>query len=503
MLDGRLVVEHADGTWSPRRRFTTHGGYPLQCNGSVPYPGQYGRAALQGGTMFYPVNRLVRIAAIFRRLGFVANTWRACTAADHDGSGPSASAGCVDGDVKHRNRMRARVALGTLTTVLSALLLVPSAGASQVASVPLVTCAGTASGSTPPCPAHSITKAEKKIIALDEAPGGKPIVKPYEDAEGFCTIGLGHLIHKGSCSAQDFADWKGATVQSLLNLFNQDIASREAQLNAILVSRLGLKLDPCQYDALFDLYFNGGASWIGPKSRIYSVLKNKDISAVPAIIASDVPPHLSQQDKAVITARRQQEANRFRTRHCPCKFIEIYGTVQWHEQFSYGSGWFGGITRAGTFKIDLISVTQPHPNYWDTAGSTYQISDKTDYGTVGQSCNQTETGSMNASGTLPYGESIGETNGIAASWAWAYSPPWVGFTIVASGIEKLTTTYSGATCSSSSTRDLRITFAPQCPGSFGGRLNEHNNTIPINCSGKDPSAGRTYTLRGTLNVYPS
>jgi GH24 family phage-related lysozyme (muramidase) len=168
------------------------------------------------------------------------------------------------------------------------------------------------------CACKGITAAEEKVIAREEARGGKPVLRPYNDSEGYCTIGLGHLISKRKCTPADIAKWKGVTASKLIELFHQDLAKAERDLNKILISKLHLKLSPCQYNALFDLYFNGGPSWFGPKTRLYKALRARDMSAVPAILASDVPAKANAKTKKGIKARRKRDANQFATRDCPC-----------------------------------------------------------------------------------------------------------------------------------------------------------------------------------------
>jgi GH24 family phage-related lysozyme (muramidase) len=222
------------------------------------------------------------------------------------------------------------------------------------------TCARLAAGSSLPCGgANSITAGEENQIAREEAPGGKPVLKPYNDSEGHCTIGIGHLIHKGKCTARDFQDWKGVTAAQLIALFHKDIAQREDELNVILIARLRLRLNPCQYDALFDLYFNGGPSWFGPRTPLFKALQARDMHAVPAIIASDVPRNASGTTKKVITARRKREAARFATPHCACKHAPVSGTFGGtFDQSPLGLVSWSGSVRFARLGFDLRGSAQ-------------------------------------------------------------------------------------------------------------------------------------------------
>lgn len=394
-----------------------------------------------------------------------------------------------------------------------AALALPAAGVSPVLAAPAGMCALAGAGwPASLCAAHSITAAEEKIIRLDEAKGGKPIPKPYPDGEGNCTIGLGHLIlhngRKGPCTEADFDYWVGqrVTEQALIELFHDDIAAREGWLNPYL-GQFGLSLRPCQYDALFDLLFNGGSSWFAARKPLYKALKAKDISAIPGIIASDVPPGLSKIDKQVITARRQRDADRFRTPHCPCKFVEIFGTITAKEFQPDGqTGGFGGDTLTGIIKVDVVSTALPPggPFEWTSAGSTYQFTDILDQGITLSGCTSTEKGNANGSGTLPYNASaIGYSTAIAAAWIPG-QPPRVQFMIGAYQQETVTVMGTG-TCPGSSTHTRQVGIVPYClkdPLGFAtGVFNRRNSTVVIKCSGD--TNGVTYSIKGTLTVSSS
>ena len=359
----------------------------------------------------------------------------------------------------------------------------------------------------PPCVANGITAAAEKIIARQEAPGGKPELKPYNDADRGptnCTIGIGHLIHAGKCTADDFQHWKGATAESLLRLFHDDIASRERELNQNLIDKLHLMLDPCQYDALFDLYFNGGPSWFKPGTSLYKAFAQGDLKAVPAILAADVPAKLSPDERAVIQSRREQDANRFAASPCPCRFINIYGTVRFYQYIPQGTGqnmhlWAD--TQTGTFVIDVITKVPPAPGInskWSAAGSTFQATDEVK---SGGSCPY--SGHASDNGTLPTGPlSPGYADQIVTSWSDFYTPPRVGFIIDASISETITNP-----CFTPPPQ-LAI-WEPTCPGNdyalgyITGKFNRRNSTITIRCSQKGDTNSDTISISGTLSVYNS
>ncbi len=206
--------------------------------------------------------------------------------------------------------------------------------------------------------ANKISGDEEHDIAYFEGPGGNPILHPYNDQLGYCTIGLGHLIHKSRCTKQDFKDWKGQTAEDLIKLFHQDIAKLEAELNKLLIGKLRLVLDPCQYDGLFDLYFNGGPTWFqhknGKLTQLTKALKAGDMAAAAGILEHDVPAHLKKRDKKELSARRKADAAEFRTRRCPCKIAPVSGTFSGTQTNNAGLyGDLGGVgTWTGTFDFN-------------------------------------------------------------------------------------------------------------------------------------------------------
>lgn len=70
-------------------------------------------------------------------------------------------------------------------------------------------------------------------------------LEPYNDPF-HCTIGIGHLIHKGTCTSADFAQYKGFTEQQAFDLFRSD--SRKA-IDAVAAA-VKVPLTQNQFDAL-------------------------------------------------------------------------------------------------------------------------------------------------------------------------------------------------------------------------------------------------------------
>lgn len=100
-------------------------------------------------------------------------------------------------------------------------------------------------------------------------------LQPYDDSEGFCSIGWGHLIRRQSCdSIRDEADFKeyknGINQISADQIFLEDIKYTEG----IVKSRIQVPLHQHEYDALVSLVFNMGSFRKCPK--LLSKLNTKD-----------------------------------------------------------------------------------------------------------------------------------------------------------------------------------------------------------------------------------
>jgi GH24 family phage-related lysozyme (muramidase) len=306
--------------------------------------------------------------------------------------------------LSRRLRLRAAVSAGGAVAVAVALIAAvsPSAGAVSPAPARASACSRLAADpSGASCVgANSITEGEEHDIAYFEAPGGNPILHPYLDQLGYCTIGLGHLIRKGPCTKQDDKDWKDVTADDLIKLFHQDIAKMEAELNKLLIGDLRLVLNPCQYDGLFDLYFNGGPSWFQQKSgkltQLTKALKAGNMAGAANILEKDVPKNLSAKDEKELSNRRKADAKEFRTRNCPCKIAPVSGSISGTVSFPASGYGFtsGNVTWSGT--VDYSKQVENVPTFaeYDATSGTIGWA-FTPTGTLPSGCRWTVT-----SGTL-------------------------------------------------------------------------------------------------------
>lgn len=80
------------------------------------------------------------------------------------------------------------------------------------------------------------------------------VIKPYNDAIGYATIGVGHLIGKRAVTSEDKAKYANFTQQNALDLLKVDIATYVKSINSLLI----VPVNQGQFDAMVSLAFNIG-----------------------------------------------------------------------------------------------------------------------------------------------------------------------------------------------------------------------------------------------------
>jgi lysozyme len=131
--------------------------------------------------------------------------------------------------------------------------------------------------------------------------------KLYDDPAGHCTIGIGHLVHRGRCNGSEPAEFKrGISRERAYQLLQQDARRMEAAVN-----RLGVPLNQNQFDALVSFTYNLGPAWTVEKTGIRDALKARRYRDVPREMKKWVKA--GSQTLPGLVRRRNAEAKLFST----------------------------------------------------------------------------------------------------------------------------------------------------------------------------------------------
>ena len=129
-------------------------------------------------------------------------------------------------------------------------------------------------------------------------------LKPYNDASGNATVGVGHLIHRGPLDGTEVS----ITEAQALSTFASDLASKAETA----VSRVRVPLNQNQFDALVSFCYNLG--WGTLNSLVSETgLNQGKYEAVPPEILKYNKAHVNGVLVSVpgLTRRRQWEAMMF------------------------------------------------------------------------------------------------------------------------------------------------------------------------------------------------
>ncbi len=160
----------------------------------------------------------------------------------------------------------------------------------------------------------------------------------YNDPAGHCTIGIGHLVHRGRCdgraSEARFAD--GLSDEQVYRLFrDEDVPRYEADVRRLV----RVPLNQCEFDALVSYDYNLGPGNVS-KSACLARLNSGDYEAAAVELATWPPNPSAGQwgpdkwSKAPgLFRRRREEAALFRfcerDEQTTPKEVEMF--LFWHE----------------------------------------------------------------------------------------------------------------------------------------------------------------------------
>jgi GH24 family phage-related lysozyme (muramidase) len=116
----------------------------------------------------------------------------------------------------------------------------------------------------------------KGVRFISQWEGFRP--RLYEDSEGHCTIGYGHLVHLGRCNGSEPARFKAGLTQAQALELLKDDAHAAAQA---VGSDVKVGLEQHQFDALVSFSFNVGAGAFGDSTLLRLLNKGK-YEAVPS-----------------------------------------------------------------------------------------------------------------------------------------------------------------------------------------------------------------------------
>ena len=112
----------------------------------------------------------------------------------------------------------------------------------------------------------------------------KVCYKPYKDAYGHFTIGIGHLVKPWE---KDKYTDKGISKEEIYTLFAQDLVDRELNLRALLDKGAYENLPPPIIEAVIDFIFNKGEGAVSTNPSMLSALQTQDYETVIEHLGKD------------------------------------------------------------------------------------------------------------------------------------------------------------------------------------------------------------------------
>ncbi len=127
----------------------------------------------------------------------------------------------------------------------------------------------------------------------------------YNDVAGHCTIGYGHLVHRGNCNGTESAEFiSGITQQRATELLREAVRSFEQTVN----DSVNVTLNQNQFDALISFSFNVGAGAFR-SSTLLRLLNTGNYDVVPTELRKWV--NAGGRPVQGLIRRREAESNLF------------------------------------------------------------------------------------------------------------------------------------------------------------------------------------------------
>lgn len=145
--------------------------------------------------------------------------------------------------------------------------------------------------------ATHVNAAGRAFIEREEGSRGIP----YEDSEGYCTVGVGHLLHRSACTAEDRRRWTLSALE-VDALLAKDLARFERVVRKAFKGS-PLKATQARFNAAVSLAFNIGDGAF-ENSTVAHRIKSGDRQGAADAFRMWVKP-------AVLKARRERERNLF------------------------------------------------------------------------------------------------------------------------------------------------------------------------------------------------
>ncbi|MDP9394350.1 MAG: hypothetical protein M3Q27_08930 [Actinomycetota bacterium] len=134
------------------------------------------------------------------------------------------------------------------------------------------------------------------------------VAKPYNDSAGHCTIGYGHLIHRGGCTSTDFSAWGSISRDRALGILWKDVDRAAGGLRTSLGRT---PLYQREFDAVMSFTFNIGiGTFNNTNVRADLVASPPRYGSVPTHLLSVV--YAGGKKSCGLYRRRIDEGNMFR-----------------------------------------------------------------------------------------------------------------------------------------------------------------------------------------------